>query len=501
MKYRSTRSNEMISATKALLQGLAKDGGLYVPEILPVPFIEYDALKDLSYKELANYVLKRFLPDIPEGELSKLIDAAYTGTFATEEIVPVRRMTETFSIAEMFHGRTCAFKDLALSLFPYLLTWSKKQDNDGKQILILTATSGDTGKAALEGFCDVPGINIMVFYPSDGVSPLQKDQMQKQPGSNIRVMGIDGNFDDAQSALKHIFGSELRKESAERGVLFSSANSINIGRLLPQIVYYVWIWLQLRRNRAIGENEKFNAVVPTGNFGNIFAAWIAKQIGVPLGQLICASNENKVLADFFETGVYDINRAFLLTEAPSMDILISSNFERFLYYVLGSADKVASAMELLKKEGKYAVSKENLAEALNEITGGWASSEEMKKAMKDVYESYGYLMDPHTAVAYAVYHGLRSTGKIERHSHTVIVSTAHPYKFPGVVAEVLGVEKTGTPYDLLRRIEKATGISIPPQLGELEKKEKRFTDTIERDHMAETVRNYVADIIKYKDVK
>lgn len=352
MRYRSTRSEEKISAPQALLQGLAKDGGLYVPEMLPVPFIEYNSLKDLSYKELASFVLKRFLTDIPENDLKKLTDAAYTGTFAAKEIVPVKRMTDAFSVAEMFYGRTCAFKDLALSLFPYLLVWAKAQENDGKQILILTATSGDTGKAALEGFRDIPDINIMVFYPSDGVSPLQKDQMQKQSGNNVRVAGIDGNFDDAQSALKRIFMSGLREEASEKGVLFSSANSINIGRLLPQIIYYVWIWLQLRKNHSIGENERFNVVVPTGNFGNILAGWMAKEIGVPLGQLICASNENKVLTDFFETGVYDINREFYLTESPSMDILISSNFERFLYYVLGSADKVAAAMKALNKEKK-----------------------------------------------------------------------------------------------------------------------------------------------------
>ena len=282
MRYRSTRSEEKISAPQALLQGLAKDGGLYVPEMLPVPFIEYNSLKDLSYKELASFVLKRFLTDIPENDLKKLTDAAYTGTFAAKEIVPVKRMTDAFSVAEMFYGRTCAFKDLALSLFPYLLVWAKAQENDGKQTLILTATSGDTGKAALEGFRNIPDINIMVFYPSDGVSPLQKDQMQKQSGNNVRVAGIDGNFDDAQSALKRIFMSGLRKEASEKGVLFSSANSINIGRLLPQIIYYVWIWLQLRKNHSIGENERFNVVVPTGNFGNILAGWMAKEIGVPV---------------------------------------------------------------------------------------------------------------------------------------------------------------------------------------------------------------------------
>lgn len=498
MRYKSTRSGENVSAGDALLQGLAADGGLYIPESLPAPFIDCEFLKNKTYREVADFVLHRFLTDIPEKELEEMTKAAYTGTFETDDIVPVKRMTEAFSFAEMFHGRTCAFKDLALSLFPHLLLWARKQKKDGKKILILTATSGDTGKAALEGFRDISGINIMVFYPSHGVSPLQQDQMQKQPGRNVRVIGIDGNFDDAQSTLKRIFSSDLREESAENGVLFSSANSINIGRLLPQIVYYVWIWLRLIKNATIGENEAFNVVVPTGNFGNILAAWMAKKIGVPIGRLICASNENKVLSDFFETGIYDINREFHLTEAPSMDILISSNFERFLYYVTGSEEKVASAMECLKREGKYKVSKGELETALGEISGGWASPDAMRQAMSDVYEKYDYLMDPHTAVSYAVYNELRRQGKIERHSHTVIAGTAHPYKFPGVVADILGIQKDGTPYDILRAVEEKTNIRIPVQLGNLEKATKRFIDTIKRDQVEKSVCEYVDEIVNNK---
>ena len=496
MKYRSTRSNETVTAEEALLKGLADDGGLYVPEFLPKPFLEAEALKDMSYEELAAFVLSHFLTDIPEDTLKELTHSAYTGTFETKDIVPVKPLSQAFSMAEMFHGRTCAFKDLALSLFPYLLVYAKKQDKDGKEILILTATSGDTGKAALEGFRDVPGVHIMVFYPSHGVSPLQKDQMQKQLGDNVKVVGIEGNFDDAQGTLKQVFGSELRKESAEKGVLFSSANSINIGRLLPQVVYYVWIWLKLMENGSIGAGEKFNVVVPTGNFGNILAAWIAKQVGAPIGELICASNENKVLADFFATGTYDINRPFHMTEAPSMDILISSNFERFLYYLTGSADAVAEAMDKLKKEGKYEVSKEAFQKAGLEMMGGWASPEDMIHAMSGVYETCDYLMDPHTAVAYAVYDHLRREGKVPHHSHTVIISTAHPYKFPGVVAKALGLAEKESPYDTLREIEESTGIAIPKQLGELETRPKRFTETVDRKDMADAIRAYVDEIAR-----
>lgn len=496
MRYRSTRSNETVTAEEALVKGLAGDGGLYVPEELPAPFLNADLLKDMSYEDLAAYVLQHFLTDIPVEDLKKLTHDAYTGTFETSEIVPVKTLSESFSMAEMFHGRTCAFKDLALSLFPYLLVYAKKKQKDGKEVLILTATSGDTGKAALEGFRDVPGVHIMVFYPSHGVSPLQKDQMQKQLGDNVKVVGIEGNFDDAQGTLKQVFGSELREKSAEKGVLFSSANSINIGRLLPQVVYYVWIWLRLLRSGSIGPRESFNVVVPTGNFGNILAAWIAKQIGTPINQLICASNENKVLADFFATGTYDINREFHLTEAPSMDILISSNFERFLYYVTGSRDTVAQDMQKLKDSGIYSISKEELAKVTEEMKGGWASPEVMEKAMTDVYEKYDYLMDPHTAVAYGVYDAMRRKGTIPRHTHTVIISTAHPYKFPGVVAKTLGLPVKENPYDTLREIEAHTGIAIPKQLGELEKRKQRFTEVVDRTKMAEAIASYVDTILK-----
>ena len=338
MNYKSTRNNEKtVNSSYAVLHGLAGDGGLYIPENLPSVDLNYDILKDMSYQETAFYVLKEFFPDLGDEELKKSINNAYnTDTFNTPEIAPVAKLDQNISLTELFHGRTLAFKDLALSLFPYLLTASKKAENEKNDILILTATSGDTGKAALEGFRDVPGIKIIVFYPKNGVSPMQEDQMRKQLGGNVDIVAIEGNFDDAQSAVKDIFSSqEFKNLCQENNTTFSSANSINIGRLFPQIVYYVTTYVNLRNKGIITENEKFNVVVPTGNFGNILAAFIAKKMGIPIDKLISASNENNVLADFFKTGTYNKERPFYTTNSPSMDILLSSNFERYLYYVTG----------------------------------------------------------------------------------------------------------------------------------------------------------------------
>ena len=496
MKYVSTRSGETVTAAEALLRGLAADGGLYVPAEIPAPFVDYETIKNFSYQELAVFVLRRFFTEIPDDVLADFVHRAYDTTFAVKEVVPVKRINEAFSVAELFHGRTCAFKDLALSLFPYLLTWAKKECKEARRVLILTATSGDTGKAALEGFRDVAGTNICVFYPSHGVSPLQKDQMQKQAGENVRVCGIEGNFDDAQSAVKKIFSAGLTEETGGREVVFSSANSINIGRLFPQVVYYVWIWAELLRAGSISEDEKFNIVVPTGNFGNILAAWFAKQIGVPIGQMVCASNDNHILSDFFATGVYDKNREFYLTESPSMDILISSNFERFLYYMTGSREAVGRAMAQLSSVGRYAVSEEVMTRVASEMMGGWAKGDEVERSIAGVYDAYEYLMDPHTAVAYTVYHNLRRAGKLTRGVHTVIASTAHPYKFPNAIAEALGVPVSENAYDTLRNISEKTGIMIPHQLGSLETAPIRFADSISRDSISEYVQEYAKEIAR-----
>lgn len=495
MKYRSTRSGETVTAAEALLRGLAADGGLYLPEALPAPFLSYDALQDLSYQELAVQVLRPFFEEIPEEKLAEFVQKAYGPTFSTPEIVPVRSLSRAVSMAELFHGRTCAFKDLALSLFPYLLTWAKQELGEERQVLILTATSGDTGKAALEGFRDVEGTSICVFYPSDGVSPLQKDQMQKQEGANVRVCGIRGNFDDAQSAVKALFTASLTPEEGGDAVLFSSANSINIGRLFPQVVYYVWTWLSLVRNGSIGKTESFNVVVPTGNFGNILAAWIARQLGTPIDKLVCASNENHVLSDFFATGTYDRRRPFHLTNSPSMDILISSNFERFLWYMAGE-EETAAAMKALKEEGAYTMPPAVMDRIGRDMCAGWADDEAAAKASAAVYESYDYLMDPHTAVAYEVYNALRRRGQIPRGSHTVVMSTAHPYKFPDASAEAIQVAAEGSPYDKLRTLAEATGIPLPPQLARLENAPVRFPEVVEKNAIADYVKALAAQIRK-----
>ncbi len=500
MKYRSTRSGETVTAAEALLRGLAADGGLYMPETLPAPFLSYDALRDVSYQDTAVYVLRRFFDDIPEETLAEFVRKAYGSSFETEDIVPIHTVNRAFSLAELFHGRTCAFKDLALSLFPYLLTWAKKETGEARQVLILTATSGDTGKAALEGFRDVEGTSICVFYPSHGVSPLQKEQMQKQEGQNVRVCGIEGNFDDAQSAVKEVFASPLSPEDGGDAVIFSSANSINIGRLFPQVVYYVWTWLSLVRNGSIGPEETFNVVVPTGNFGNILAGWLARKIGTPIGELICASNENHVLSDFFATGRYDRRREFHLTQSPSMDILISSNFERFLWYMAGEEETV-SAMRALKEEGVYAMPPDVMDRIGREMTAGWADGAAAAAAAAEVYETYDYLMDPHTAVAYAVYSDLRRQGKIPRGTHTVIMSTAHPYKFPDASAEAIHTAVEGTAYDRLRTLEAATGILVPPQLSRLETAPVRFPYVVEKEAIGEYVKEFAAQIRKERGQK
>ena len=479
MNYRSTRSNETVTAEEALLKGLAADGGLYVPEQLPDPFLDADVLKAMSYEELAAFVLHHFLTDITLKDLSKLTHDAYTGTFDTSEIVPVKTLSESFSMAEMFHGRTCAFKDLALSLFPHLLVYAKKKLGDGKETLILTATSGDTGKAALEGFKDVPGVHIMVFYPSHGVSPLQKDQMQKQLGENVKVLGIEGNFDDAQSALKNIFVSDLRDEALEKGVLFSSANSINIGRLVPQVVYYLYSYLALVRRNTIAMGDAIDICVPTGNFGNILAAMYAREMGLPVGRFICASNKNHVLTDFISTGVYDRNRDFYKTTSPSMDILVASNIERYLHLVLKKDYKVREKMEALNATGRFDIPMDAINRS--KLVGYWSTDAEGEARIKEVFDRFGYLMDPHTAVAYD---GAKKHGSA---NHVLIMATASPYKFPETVADALGIQGEGDE-DLLKKIQEAYGVEVPKPLTEVFDLPERFTESITVDEMKEVVK-------------
>lgn len=493
MKFKSTRSNECVTPSYALLHGLAQDGGLYVPETFPENVLDYKTLAGKSYQDIAAVVLSYFFTNFTEEERKAMIASAYNATtFRDDRIVPLHSIDTDLSIAELFHGRTLAFKDLALSLFPYLLTAAKKQEQETRDILILTATSGDTGKAALEGFKDVPGTNIMVFYPSEGVSPMQKQQMQKQEGANVKVSAIYGNFDDAQSFLKRVFtNAEVNAYANDKGVLFSSANSINIGRLFPQVAYYVSTYVNLVDNGAISEGELFDVVVPTGNFGNILAGYFAKKMGVPIGELICASNKNKVLADFFKTGVYDMNRDFYTTDSPSMDILLSSNFERFLFYVAGQdAAKVAQWEKDLAETGKMAVTKDELKTLQDEFVGGWIDDDETEAVINHVYNDFGYLLDPHTAVAYGVYLNRHKQG-LDAGRHTVIMSTAHPYKFPPTIVKALALTPYADPFDELKEISILTGMALPKPLLDLQQKPVCFETAIAKEDMKQAVLSFV----------
>ena len=404
INYSSTRGGENnVTASMAILKGLAADGGLFMPDHIPALDCSLEELSHKTYQEVAYAVMKQFLTDFTEEELKTCIERAYDSKFDTEEIAPLVKADGAYYL-ELFHGSTIAFKDMALSILPHLMTVSAKKNHAENTIVILTATSGDTGKAAMAGFADVEGTRIIVFYPKDGVSRVQELQMLTQKGANTSVVGISGNFDDAQSGVKKIFGDkEFAKELAGRGYQLSSANSINIGRLVPQVVYYVYAYAKLLENGEIENGEKINVTVPTGNFGNILAAYFAKQMGVPFGKLICASNDNKVLYDFFRTGTYDKNREFILTTSPSMDILVSSNLERLLYLSCGrDAAKTKAMMEQLSTNGKYEITAD-MKEFMKDFCAGYADMEENAKEIRKVFDDTGYLIDTHTGVAAAVY--------------------------------------------------------------------------------------------------
>lgn len=496
MNYCSTRSGETVSPSYALLHGLAADGGLYVPETFPEQVLSSATLDHKSYQELTELVLSYFFTNFTAAERKALAAAAYNAdTFRDARIVPLHSLDTDVTLAELFHGRTLAFKDLALSLFPHLLTAARRQEGECKDILILTATSGDTGKAALEGFKDVKGTHIMVFYPNDGVSPMQERQMRTQEGENVRVAAIQGNFDDAQSFLKRIFvDKDVRDYAAERNILFSSANSINIGRLLPQIVYYAATYASLMKNGAVAAGEIVDVVVPTGNFGNILAGYFAKKMGVPIGKLICASNRNNVLTDFFKNGVYDMNREFYTTDSPSMDILLSSNFERFLYYVAGGdTQRVAAWEDELARTGKMAVSAAELTSLRQDFDGDWIDDDETRAVISHVYNDCGYLLDPHTAVAYGVYLNRRKRGLTEGR-HTVVMATAHPYKFPPVICRALALPEAADPFLALGEISAVTSLGLPQPLADLRQKELRFNQTLEKEEMKKAVLAFIDTI-------
>ena len=402
--YHSTRnSEETATASEAILKGLTSDGGLFVPDSIPKLNVSLEDLTKMSYQEIAYAVMKEFLTDFTEEELKTCINNAYDSKFDTEEIAVTKKVDGAYYL-ELFHGATIAFKDMALSILPHLLVTSARKNNVKNEIVILTATSGDTGKAALAGFADVPGTKIIVFYPKAGVSPIQEKQMVTQKGDNTYVIGIKGNFDDAQTGVKKMFSNkELAKVMNDNGFQFSSANSINIGRLVPQVVYYVKAYADLLKQGALKAGEPMNVVVPTGNFGNILASYYAKQMGIPIGKFVCASNKNKVLFDFFETGKYDRNREFYVTTSPSMDILISSNLERMIYRIAGNdAKQCAKFMAALTKDGEYVITDAMKAE-LSEFFGAFGSEEETAVKIKEVYDKEGYVMDTHTAVAAVAY--------------------------------------------------------------------------------------------------
>ena len=485
--YGSTRGGETgVTASQAVLKGLADDGGLYVPERIPTLDVTMDELAGMTYQETAYAVMKQFLTDYTEDELKYCISHAYDEKFDTEEIAPLAKADGMYFL-ELFHGKTIAFKDMALSILPYLMTTAAKKNHAKNEIVILTATSGDTGKAAMAGFADVPGTRIIVFYPKNGVSRVQELQMLTQKGANTSVVGISGNFDDAQSGVKKIFGDkEFAKELAGRGYQLSSANSINIGRLVPQVVYYVYAYAKLLENGEIENGEKINVTVPTGNFGNILAAYFAKQMGVPIDKLICASNDNKVLYDFFKTGVYDKNRPFILTSSPSMDILISSNLERLTYLSTGcDAEETKKRMEELSKDGKYSVTGEMRAR-MADFVGGYADQAANAAEIKRLYDETGYMIDTHTGVASCVYHNyVKETGDTKK---TVIASTASPYKFSRSVMEaIFGSEEGKGEFELIDEMEKASGVKIPQAIEEIRKAEIRHNRQCKPEEMEKTV--------------
>lgn len=489
--YRSTRGNEKrVTASQAVLQGLAEDGGLFVPEQIPVFDKSMEEFSAMSYQETAYEVMKLFLTDYTEEELRDCIGKAYDSKFDTDVIVPLAEADNTWFL-ELFHGRTIAFKDMALSILPHLMTTAAKKNRVENEIVILTATSGDTGKAALAGFADVKGTRILVFYPKNGVSPIQEKQMVTQKGDNTCVVGIAGNFDDAQSGVKKIFADEeLAAQMQSGGFQFSSANSINIGRLVPQIVYYVYAYARLLKEERITAGEEINVVVPTGNFGNILAAFYAKNMGLPIHKLICASNDNKVLYDFFQTGAYDRNREFMLTTSPSMDILISSNLERLIYRIAGNdADRTAALMKSLSGEGRYEITAK-MREQLSDFYGNYASEEEGAAKIRTLYEETGYVIDTHTAVAAAVYDKYRA--ETQDKTKTVIASTASPYKFTrSVMTAIDGKYEEMDDFALVDELCKISNVEVPEAIEEIRSAPVLHDIQCDKTEMKEAVKAFL----------
>ena len=485
MFYNSTRNSSVkVSSAEAITQGISAEGGLFVPESIPeITFDDIKKIGEMKYADRAAFVFSKFLTDFTEAEIHYCTDNAYsTKNFESDSIAEIAHLFDGTYMLELWHGPTCAFKDMALQILPYFLTTSVKKINLDKKIVILVATSGDTGKAALEGFKDVEGTSILVFYPEDGVSPMQKRQMKTQEGSNVGVCALKGNFDDCQTGVKKIFtDADVKKQLDDNGMMFSSANSINWGRLVHQIVYYISSYAELVKDGEITLGEKINIVVPTGNFGNILAAYYAKHMGIPVNKLICASNINNVLTDFINTGVYDRNRHFYPTVSPSMDILISSNLERLLYIMTGKNDILISEwFGKLSAEGKYEVSDDVKAKLSEEFCAGFCDDEKTKATIHEIYEKYSYTCDTHTAVAVKVYEDYKkSTGDATK---TIIASTASPYKFSAAVLEAIeGKTSDISEYEKVDRIAELSDIPVPSALADLKNKPERFNDVIDKN--------------------
>jgi len=490
MYYVSTRNKEdRRTAAEAIAQGLAVDGGLMTPEVFPkLSHNALDTMRDMSYQQRAVYVMNSYLDDFTASELSAYADKAYGGEkFDVKEVAPVRAVDENTYCLELWHGPTCAFKDMALQMLPHLLSASLVKNQEEKTVCILVATSGDTGKAALEGFKDVDKTRILVFYPKDGVSAIQELQMNTQEGDNVGVCSVAGNFDDAQTGVKRLFSDEvLREKLAGRGFFLSSANSINWGRVLPQIVYYISAYCDLLREGRIQKGERINVCVPTGNFGNILAAYYAREMGVPIGRLICASNSNNVLTDFLCTGVYDRNRTFYNTMSPSMDILISSNLERLLYDLCGRDDAtIRDWFGQLGKTGRYEVSQDVKDQIKELFWAGCCDDEGTKQTIGDTFRKDHYLCDTHTAVAVNVYRQYKEATGDE--TKTVIASTASPYKFASSVLGAIADNIPEDEYEQIDELNRISGLPVPKALAELKNKPVRFTGSIEKSEMEETV--------------
>lgn len=491
LMYKSTRgSSELITASEAIIKGIAEDGGLYIPVKIPSIKTPLNEIMNFSYCKLANYILKEFLTDFSEDEISQCVKQAYSNNFNSEEIVEVKKEGDEFFL-ELYHGPTLAFKDMALSLLPHLLKTALNKHKITKEIVILTATSGDTGKAALEGFKNIDKTKIIVFYPEKGVSEIQKRQMTTQEGNNVYVTSIEGNFDDAQRGVKEIFNdSEYSEFLYKHNYILSSANSINIGRLVPQVVYYFYTYLSLLKKGEIKDNEKVNIVVPTGNFGNILAAYYAREMGLPVNKFICASNENNVLSDFIKTGVYDTHREFMITASPSMDILVSSNLERLNYYLSGKDEEVIS--ELMKKlslDGKYEITKA-MKNGLIDFYSGFATDKDTFECIKEVYNKFNYVIDTHTAVAYSVYKKYKMD--TVDNTKTIIVSTASPFKFTRNVCDSISVDtECFDDFELINELSKNTGLKVPSSIMDLKNKEIIYDNVCKKENMKNVINDFL----------